>query len=596
MIRDQIQQLRIQMKTAGIDAYLITSDDFHGSEYVGAYFKCREFISGFTGSAGTVLVTQTMAGLWTDGRYFLQAENQLKDSDVTLFRMGVEGTPSIIEYLSSQMQAGQCLGFDGRTVNDAYVRAIETALADKQIKVSWEQDLAGALWTERPQLIHESARELDVRYVGRSREDKLKMVRGEIKKKGADYLVLTALDDIAWLFNIRGNDVKYSPVVLSYAVISSNDAILFVDDRSFGGELKRTMEEDGVALMEYDQIYSYLKQLTKDSTVLLDRRRTSRAVVMSIPEEVRIISAASPCQMMKAVKNKTEIANERTAHIRDGAAVTKFICWLKQNIGTVKLSERSAAEKLELFRREQEGYQGPSFEPIFAYDSHSAVIHYSATRESDFALGTEELLLMDTGGHYLEGSTDITRTVSLGFVSQRQKEHYTAVLRGNLNLSAAKFLYGCRGINLDYLARQPLWEMGMDYQHGTGHGVGYLLNVHEGPNSIRWRMSEVPEENTVFEAGMITSNEPGVYLSGEYGIRLENLMLCQEAGKTEYGRFMQFETLTMVPFDRDCIVPEMMSSREKVLLNEYHRVVYTALSPHLTKAEKTWLREAVREI
>lgn len=596
MIREPIQQLRKQMEIAGLDAYLITGDDFHGSEYVGAYFKCREYISGFTGSAGTLLVTRTTAGLWTDGRYFLQAESQLAGSGITLFRVGLDGTPTLIEYLNSQLEAGQCLGFDGRTVNDAYVRELERALHDKQIKISWEQDLVGAIWAARPLPSHEPVMALGLQYAGRTRAAKLQQIRTVLQEKAVDYLILTTLDDIAWLFNIRGNDVRYNPVVLAYAVISRDSAFLFAANNSFSETLKTMLRQDGVRLKEYDQLYPFLKQLPEDGIVMLDRRRTSRTVVMSLPEQIRICEAVSPCQLPKAIKNQTEIANVRIAHIRDGVAVTKFICWLKQYDGTAILTERSAAAQLEQLRRAQEHYRGASFEPIFAYNSHSAIIHYTATAESDFVLEKPGLLLMDTGGHYLEGSTDITRTISLGAISQRQKEHYTAVLKGNLNLSAAKFCYGCRGINLDYLARQPLWELGLDYQHGTGHGVGYLLNVHEGPNNIRWQMSPVPEGNAVFEAGMITSNEPGVYLPGEYGIRLENLMLCQNSQKNEYGQFMQFETLTMVPFDRDCIVPELLSEREKALLNEYHRIVTATLSPFLNQAEKAWLEEAAREL
>lgn len=596
MIREQILLLREKMKEAGIDAYLILSDDFHGSEYVGDYFKCREYITGFTGSAGTVLVTADMAGLWTDGRYFLQAEAQLSGSGIKLFRMGQDGVPSVAEYLSEQLSDGQCLGFDGRTVSDGYAGKIEAAMSGKQIKISSGQDLVGEIWAGRPQISRQQVMELDVQYAGVSRADKLQKVRETMQEHAADYLILTALDDIAWLFNIRGNDVKYSPVVLSYAVIGREDAWLFAESNYFSEELTERLLEDRVKLDSYDQFYQFIAQLPEDHTVMLDGQRTSRAVVCSLPGQIRMVNQTNPTQLLKAVKNETEIENMRIAHIRDGAAVTKFLCWLKQNAGTASLTERSVADKLEEYRSGQEHYLGPSFEPIFAYDAHSAVIHYSATKESDFALGGEGLLLMDTGGHYLEGTTDITRTVSLGYLSKRQKEHYTAVLKGNLNLGAAKFLYGCRGINLDYLARQALWEMGLDYQHGTGHGVGYLLNVHEGPNSIRWKLADPIEENAVLEAGMLTSNEPGVYLPGEYGIRLENLILCQKTGKNEYGQFMKFETLTMVPFDLDCVLTEALSEREKGLLNEYHRIVYATLSPYLNKQEKAWLKEAAREI
>lgn len=592
-INERLTYLRNRMKEEGIDAYLVVSDDFHGSEYVGDYFKCREYISGFTGSAGSVIITQDTAGLWTDGRYFLQAERELEDSEMVLYKMGQEGVPSAEEYLCDTLQEGQCLGIDGRTVSDASVQKI---LSGKKLNICSDQDLVSEIWTKRPALSAEPAFRLAMPYAGCSAKDKIKKVRTIMQEKEADLLVLTTLDDIAWLFNLRGNDIKYCPVMLSYTVISQQQILLFADQASFSPELEEELRLEGIYRRDYGQIYRFMTEIQADSTVMLDRKRTNYAILQNIPAEVRVLDVVNPTYLLKAVKNETEVRNERIAHIKDGVAVTKFLCWLHHNKGRIPITEISAAERLEEFRKEEKHYIGPSFAPISAYGPHGAVVHYSATQESNLQLSNHSFLLMDTGGHYLEGSTDITRTVSLGALSKRQKEHYTAVLRGNLNLAAAKFLHGSTGVNLDYPARQPLWEMGLDYQHGTGHGVGYLLSVHEGPNSIRWRMGRNPEDDAILEEGMITSNEPGVYLSGEYGIRLENLMLCLKAEKNEYGQFMQFEPLTMVPFDLKSILPVRMSERERELLNAYHKTVFQNLSPYLNEVQKLWLKEATTGI
>lgn len=594
MIKNRLVCLREKMKAAGIDAYLVLSEDFHGSESVGDYFKCREYISGFNGSAGSVLVTATMAGLWTDGRYFLQANEQLKGSSIELFRMEEEGVPTINEFLKTELKRGQCLGFDARAVSAGFVEELRASLEGEEIRFCSEHDLIGEIWSQRPERSKEPVVELDVKYAGQSRQEKLEMIRTTLKNNNADYFILSTLDDIAWLFNLRGNDADDSPVFLAYAVVTANACILFGNGSSFSPELRSTLEEVNATVSEYEAIYSYIKTIPAGNKVLLDRSRINYAIVSGLSDKVTIQDEVNPTRLLKAIKNATEVQNVREAHIRDGVAVTKFLFWLKHQIGKETITERSGAEKLESFRKQQKHYQGPSFAPIFGYQEHGAIVHYSATKESDAVLKPEGFILMDTGGQYPEGTTDITRTVALGPLTKEQKIHYTAVLRGNLNLAGAKFLHGCVGANLDYLARQPLWEKGLDYKHGTGHGVGYFLNVHEGPNNIRWKIGPRPQDHAVLEEGMITSDEPGLYLEGAYGIRLENLILCKIAQQNAYGKFMQFETLTLVPFDRDSIDADEMSSQEKQLLNAYHKKVYETLAPFMNEEERSWLLEETK--
>jgi len=589
MMKKRLRDLREKMKAEGIDAYLVFSDDFHGSEYVGDYFKCREFITGFSGSAGSAVIMQDMAGLWTDGRYFLQAEKQLDTNCYKLFKMGEEGVSSLEGFLQDVLKEGQCVGFDGRTVSGAFVEGLQEMLAGKGISFWTEGDLVGQIWADRPAISKKPVMDYEL-YSGMMRQVKQAEIRTMMGAQNADVLLVSALDDIAWFTDMRGNDVEYSPVFLAYAVVMKDWCIVFGWEESFSQEIRGILAKFRIKFMPYDGIYDFIHELPK-LNLWVDKKRTNYALLKCIPEDVKIIDGDNPIMLRKAIKNDIEIRNERHAHIKDGIAITKFLYWLSQNVGNGDVTEISAAEKLEAFRREQEDYQGPSFAPIFAYGAHGAIVHYSADEESNAVLAGKGLLLLDTGGHYLDGSTDVTRTVAVGEVTQQQKSHYTAVLKGNLNLSAAKFRYGCSGVNLDYLARQPLWEQGLDYNHGTGHGVGFMLNVHEGPNSIRWQAGK-DRENVVLEAGMITSNEPGFYLAGEYGIRLENLILCKEAKKTEYGQFMEFETLTMVPFDRNCINPKEMSVKELALLNAYHQRVFEVLEPHLQPEERLWLKEA----
>lgn len=594
-IKQKLNALRILMKEKKIDAYLVATDDFHGSEYVGDYFKCRKYITGFTGSAGTAIITQDMAGLWTDGRYFIQAADQLRDTTIELFKSGEPGVPTVHQFLNDKLEEGMCLGFDGRTVSAREAEELQELLQKKHITFSVNDDLIGEIWEDRPVLSCEPVMELDIRWTGKSRADKIAEIREQMKAKEADTFILTSLDDIAWLLNIRGNDIHCCPVVLSYLVMMENELRLYANAAAFSEEIRSNLEADGVKIYPYDDVYSYVQSISSDKKVLLSRANVNSRLVSNIPSEVTILDEPNLTLLPKAVKNKTEMENERIAHIKDGIAVTKFIHWLKKNVTRTTITELSAAEKLYQFRSEQEHFLGDSFDPIIAYGTHAAIVHYSATEATDIPLEARGMVLADTGGHYLEGTTDITRTIVLGPVTAKEKKFFTAVLRGNLNLAAAKFKYGCTGLNLDYLARGPLWELGEDYNHGTGHGVGYLLNVHEGPNSFRWK--NLPGNPApVLEEGMITSDEPGYYLENEFGIRHENLVLCKKAEKTFFGQFMCFEPLTMVPFDLEGINPEEMTERERKLLNDYHQKVYTTISPYLDEEEKEWLKQATREI
>ncbi len=594
-VTERIVALRKLMKKKGIDAYLVPTDDFHGSEYVGDYFKCRKYITGFTGSAGTAVIMQDMAGLWTDGRYFIQAAQQLEGTPVTLFKMGEPDVPTTHRFLEENLKEGMCLGFDGRTVSGEEADQLKKILQKKQIRFSVNEDLIGKIWQDRPALSCEPVMELDVKWAGKSRADKIQEIRTKLKEKGASLFVLTSLDDIAWLLNIRGNDIHCCPVVLSYLVMDEKEIRLFANEKAFPESVKKALSADGVTIYPYNDIYDYVQTISGEKKIYLSRSNVNSRLISNIQEKVTILDGENLTLLPKAVKNETEIQNEKIAHIKDGVAMVKFIHWLKKNIGKQEITELSAADKLYDFRSEQEKFLGNSFDPIIAYGAHGAIVHYGATEETNIPLEPKGLVLMDTGGHYLEGTTDITRTVVLGPVTEKEKKYFTAVLRGHLNLAAAKFRYGCTGLNLDSIARGPLWAMGEDYNHGTGHGVGYLLNVHEGPQSFRWKNpADCPAP--VLEEGMITSDEPGYYAENEFGIRHENLIVCKKAEKTAYGQFMKFESLTMVPFDLEGIDPAQMEAGERVLLNQYHALVYEIISPYLDEDEKSWLKEVTQAI
>lgn len=586
---EKITVLREKMQEREMDAYLIPTDDYHMSEYVGEHFKEREYMSGFSGSAGTLLVTQTRALLWTDGRYFLQAQEQLENTSIELMKMGQPGVQTVTEFLAEMLPVHGIIGFDGRTVTAAYVERLLQKAAGKQVTVAAGEDLVDEIWKDRPPVSKEPVWELSVEYAGVSREDRLADIHRQMEQDGTDALLLTTLDEIAWLLNLRGNDVRNTPVFLAYMLITPNRNVLCLHREILPEKIRDELWNAGVETADYQEIEELLQELPEGTVLQADRQSVNYHLWECVPGDIRIKDKESPVVKSKAIKNQTEIRHIRQAHVKDGIAVTKLIYWLKTHVGKEKITEISAAAKLEELRAQAEDYLGPSFDPIIAYGAHGAIVHYEATPETDVELFPEGLLLMDTGGHYLEGTTDITRTIALGEISEEERQAYTSVLRGHLHLGAAHFLYGCCGQNLDILAREPLWEQGLDFRHGTGHGVGYLLNVHEGPQSFRFRITENGPA-VVLEEGMILSNEPGYYCAGKYGIRHENLVLCTEAQKTEYGRFMKLETLTMVPFDTDAIDPRQMTEQELNWLNEYHQRVYQTLSPYFEGEELVWLR------
>lgn len=590
-IRGRLAEFRKQMEKEQMDLYYVPTNDFHGSEYISDYFKVREFLSGFDGSAGELVITQQEAGLWTDGRYFLQAKKQLEGSGITLYRSGQEGVIKLNDFIYEKMPEGGKLGCDGRLVSQAWAEGIVRMLSRKSAGLVTSPDIANLVWKDRPELLHQKAWILSEDYAGESRQSKLQKVRKFMEKWNGSHFILNSLDDIAWLLNIRGNDIPCNPVVLSYLVVEKEQCFLFAGNNIFGQEQKQQLEADGIILREYDAVYDYAKSFPQGDKIFADKRTINHEIVENFPKNTRIVDMASPVTYWKSIKNETEIANEKDAHIKDGVAVTRFIYWLKKNIGKETITEISAAQKLEAFRMEGKHYLGPSFDPIAGYGAHGAIVHYSATKETNAVLKEQNFLLLDTGGQYMEGTTDITRTILLGKPTKEQQKYYTAVLRGNLNLCNATFLYGCSGVALDYAAREPLWEMGCDYNHGTGHGVGYLLNVHEGNNAFRYRILPGPGKNPVLEAGMITSDEPGIYLEGKFGIRLENLILCVKKEKNEFGQFMGFEPLTYVPFDRAAIDISQMNQKEIARLNAYHREVYEKISPYLNEEEKEWLQK-----
>lgn len=594
-MREQLLCLRERMREENLDAYLIMTDDFHGSEYVGDYFKCREYISGFTGSAGTLVVFQDHAGLWTDGRYFLQAKAQLADTGITLYRSGEPEVPSVEEELEHRLAPGQKLGFDGRCIMASYARRLREQLEPQGVVICSNQDLAGQIWKDRPALSHEPVWILSDQYSGVHVEDKLREVRHILQSKKIDWFLLAALEDICWLLNVRGNDVACTPVVLSYLLLSQDTVRWYVQKEALPKDVRAYLNKAGIEIREYAQIYEDVRHLPAGIKLLYDENHVNDALVSQMPITIKAMDEQNPTLLLKAVKNPVEVDNERIAHKKDGIAVTRFIFWLKKQIGRQTITECTAAQRLEAFRKEQDAYMGPSFYPIIAYQEHGAIVHYTADEKTDIALRPEGLLLADTGGHYKEGTTDITRTIALGPLTQEQKEMYTMVLKGHIRLADATFIQGTTGMSLDVLAREPLWEQGYHYNHGTGHGVGYLLSVHEGPNSFRYRPAAVRGNDCVMEEGMITSDEPGIYLEGRFGIRLENLLVCVQKRKNEYGTFLGFEPLTMVPFDKDAILWDQLSEKEIQWLNAYHQKVYEVLSPYLSEEERQWLYTVTKE-
>ncbi len=587
-----LNNLRALMKHHQITAALVPTADSHGSEYVGAHFAARAYLSGFTGSAGTLLVLEDWAGLWTDGRYFLQAAAQLEDSGITLMRQGEPGVPTIGAHLKDTLKKGDTFAFDGRCLSGWDAAQYKDVLSPLGITVRTELDLVSQVWKERPLLQPQPAWLLSELYAGESRGEKLRRVRGAVEKADCEYFFLTNLEDIAWTLNLRGRDIPCTPVAMAYFALAPKAAFLFVHPGAISPWDEEALATDGVQLRPYGDFYPWAAALPPDARVHLDFKTVNESLLTALPAGASLKNAPSPTIAMKAIKNPTEIANMKKAHEYDGVALCRFLYWLKTQVGKIPITEVSAAEKLEEFRLSNTHYQGPSFAPIIGYGPNGAIIHYSATEGTDATLSPRSFLLADTGGQYLEGTTDCTRTIALGPLDTIQKEHYTAVLQGHLRLSMARFPKGCTGATLDPLARAPLWAMGLDYNHGTGHGVGYFSSVHEGPQSIYWKRAE----SVPLEPGMITSNEPGLYLPDQYGIRLENLLLCVEWEETSFGPFLAFQPLTLAPFEPTAILPHLLSRDEIMALNQYHSRVYKTIAPHLPPQEAAWLRNTTRPL
>lgn len=589
-INNRIAALRAHIAQEQIQAFIIPSTDPHLSEYVAPHWQSREWISGFTGSAGTVVVTAKDAGLWTDSRYFLQAARQLEGTCITLYKEMLPETPNIPEFLSAHLQEGDCVGIDGKMFSAEEVEHLQKELKKSGIRIKSIADPMQLLWTDRPAMPLAPAFVYDTKYAGMSFTEKLPAVRQAMEAAGADSLLLSALDEIAWLLNIRGNDVHCNPVVVSYLLIEKDKVNYFVQPQKVTPELAEYFSANGISVHPYEEIGDYLNSFNAHS-ILMNPAKTNYAIYSAIRPGCLIINGASPVALLKAIRNKQEIAGIHAAMQRDGVALVKFLKWLDEAVPAGKETEISVDKKLHTFRAAQPLYMGESFDTIAGYKEHGAIVHYEATPETDVTLKPEGFLLLDSGAQYLDGTTDITRTIALGPLTEEEKTDYTLILKGHIALAMAVFPEGTRGAQLDVLARMPIWKERMNYLHGTGHGVGHFLNVHEGPQSIR--MNENP---IALQPGMVTSNEPGVYKAGSHGIRTENLVLTVPAGEGMFGKYLKFETLTLCPICRKGIIKELLTAEEIGWLNDYHRTVYEKLSPDLNNDEKEWLKEACKAV
>ena len=586
---ERVNKLREIMKNKNIDHYIITSNDPHQSEYVAERYRGRAYVSGFTGSAGTLLVSSDSSKLWTDGRYFIQAENELKGSGIDLMKMRTPGYPTLEEYIKDNVNSGEIIGFDGNCYSaNAYKKLLE--LSDENgFKVEVNNDLLDEIWEERPGIPKDKIILHDINFCGESRTDKISKVREKMQELKVESFILTSLDDIAWLFNIRGNDVKFNPVVMAYAIITMDEVTLYIDNAKVTDEIISEFKSQNIIIKGYEEVISDVKVLT--ASVYIDPAKVNASIFKAIPKEVKVIEGTNITTSLKAIKNETELRNLENCQVRDGVAMVRFIKWLKESVGKIKVTEISAAEKLSSIRAEDEYAKGDSFGTIAGYKEHAAMMHYSANEKSDYEILNEGMFLVDSGGQYLDGTTDITRTFVMGDITEEEKRDFTLVLKGHINLSMAKFLRGTTGVNLDILARGPLWKYGIDYKCGTGHGVGFFLNVHEGPQGI------TPQNNNiVLEPGMILTNEPGIYKEGKHGIRTENTLVVVKDETTEFGEFYRFDTISYCPIDLNGVVKELLSIEELEWLNSYHETVYNKLSPFMNEEEKEFLENLTRAI
>ena len=584
VVNERLAVLRQEMAKVGADYYIIPSQDAHQSEYVAGYWRARAYFSGFTGSAGTLIVTKDEACVWADGRYHIQVVKETEGTDVTPVKMGLPGVPSPNEWLKEHVKEGETVAYDGRTFSTKGSKELEKLLP--QARILFAEDLAGKAWPDRPALPAGPVFELGTEFTGESRTDKLARIRLHMTEQKADYLMLASLDDIAWTLNLRGRDILYTPVFYSYLLIGQDKAWLCIDDRKLNDAIRADLERDGVDIGSYDRLPELLGTLPAGK-ILLDEARINKLLSGSIPESWTVQSETDITTVYKACKNETEQKNFRVAHEKDGAAMVRFIKWLKETVKdpAAKLDEYSVGEKLKEIRLSCDSCFDLSFGTIAGYGPNGSIIHYSAKKETAAALKPEGMIVVDSGGQYYEGTTDITRTIALGPVTDRMRFIYTLVLKGHLQLANAVFMEGTEGHYLDILAREPLWKHGMDFRHGTGHGVGSALAVHEGPQNIGLR-KDVP---VALEPGMVTSDEPGYYPEGEFGVRIENLILTKEACRTSDGRFLKFENLTLCPYEPDLIDVSLLTAEEKDWLDAYNKRIRETLSPYLTEEEREWL-------
>ena len=589
----KITALRKEMSKNNLDAYIILSSDVHQSEYVAKHWQSRAWFSGFSGSAGVVLVTADFAGLWTDSRYFIQAEEELQGSGIQLIKLKIPHAPEYIEWLFQNLKAGSKIGVDGQVVSVSLAKNLKDKLSDKNMELHFQYDLISKIWKNRPTLPQNSIFSYDFKYSGQHRHTKLKNIRKELQKKGADAYISSALDSIAWLFNFRGNDIKYSPVAIAFAVVDMKTATLFIESQKVPKKLQQELISGGVEIKNYRTINEHIAAL-KGQNIYYDPQRTSQFIADAIPKNSKHFQGIDIAYYLKAIKNKTEIAHFKQVMISDGIAMVKFLMWLEENISKQKITELSAAKKLREFRSIQNGFVSESFTTIAAYGKHGAIVHYSPKPKTDAVLRAKGLFLLDSGGQYRGGTTDLTRTIFMGKVTQKAKKDYTLVLKGHINLAKIQFPEGTKGHQLDILARKALWNRGLDYGHGTGHGVGAFLNVHEGPHAISPRGNNQAEAS--IQAGMISSNEPGMYREGKYGIRIENLVLAKRSQKTKFAQFLKFETITLCPIDISLIDKSLLNIDDIIWLNKYHKKVFRKLAPFLNETEQNWLRYKTREI
>ncbi|WP_289054783.1 aminopeptidase P family protein [Carboxylicivirga marina] len=588
---DRLFKIRSHMATIGVDACIITSADPHLSEYPASHWKFRQWISGFTGSAGTVVITNELAGLWTDSRYFLQAEQQLTDSGIDLFKMGEPGVPEFKDWLTQELHQGSVVGVNGKTMTVNDFRNLAKTLKKADIRLDAKLFIEDDIWEGRPIIPEEGVFELDIKHTGLSRLEKIEAIRQEMKTQGATHYIVNTLDEVAWLLNFRGSDVKFNPVFHAYVIISNNQVSLFIDPHKLTSSIGKQLAQEDVKIFIYDEFYNFIKDMPPLSKVLVDPARTNSAVYSFLPQQCTRLENTSIITNLKAQKNKVEVENFRKAMVKDGVAMANFLYWLDNTIGKEDITEHSAAEKLSTFRSEQENFHGESFNTISGYAGNGAIVHYAVNKETAAQLQPQGLYLIDSGGQYSEGTTDITRTIALGELSKEEKTDFTLVLKGHIGLDKAVFPTGTRGVHLDILARQAMWQHGINYGHGTGHGIGHFLCVHEGPQSIR------PQDNGVeIKEGMISSNEPGIYKSGKHGVRIENLILTVNDKTTDFGSFLKFETLTLCPIDTRAIDINLLNEDETAWLNNYHQKVYELIAPLLEKDVKEWLKNSIKEI